>query len=543
MTSENLRELVSQTPQEPIRSKKPKLDDFTDYLKDGAKTVHTDEFKQALADWADQERELITDPDYIKEQTQTLKGVRDLFWEYREVYMSGAREDGSKPKNLPPLETAKIIYSVLKVIKLDNQNGLLSIYNPELGIYETNEPFFHRLIYWLEPTYNLARSKEVLFKLETLSSVKQQTTEPHLIPVKNGIFNKKTQKLEPFNPKYIFTSTIATKYNAQAKVPNIKGWHVDDWLLDLMSGDKELVQLLWQIVSASTNGNYSYRKGAWLVGKGNDGKGTFQSLIMNLIGRENVASVKVEQFSERFALSQVVGKTCIIGDDSQVSYLDNAGNYFSVVTGDPVPVEAKGKQPTLAVFNKMVIQSTNFLPKFRNKSNGTYRRLLIVPFEKSFTADNDNWKIKDDYIKRPEVLEYVLKKALSLNFDRFIEPKATKALLDDFKITNDTILAFVTEPFSELVSDFLPSSFISAYYRAWCEFEGIKPFTKREFEHRLPDHIKEEWEKSTQRPNTAGFNRALDLHRAEEIEKFWHYFYWDDEKHKTTTKGYLRRKI
>ncbi len=63
---------------------------------------------------------------------------------------------------------------------------------------------------------------------------------------------------------------------------------------------------------------------------------------MNLIGRENVASVKAEQFAERFALSQVVGKTCIIGDDSQVSYLDNAGNYFSVVTGDPVPIEAKG---------------------------------------------------------------------------------------------------------------------------------------------------------------------------------------------------------
>lgn len=56
MTSEDLRELVAQTPQEPMRAKKPKLDDFTDYLEDGAKTVHTDEFKQALADWADQEK-------------------------------------------------------------------------------------------------------------------------------------------------------------------------------------------------------------------------------------------------------------------------------------------------------------------------------------------------------------------------------------------------------------------------------------------------------------------------------------------------------
>lgn len=540
MTSKQLSDLVAETPQELIRAKKPKVDDFTQVDEDGAKTVNTDDFKQALADWADKEQEFIRDPQYIKEKTGTLKGVRELFREHRTLFMSG--KGAEPPKSIPPLETAKIIYSVLQVIKLDSQNGLLGIYNPELGIYETNEPFFHRLIYWLEPTYNLARSKEVLFKLETLAKVKQQTTEPHLIPVANGIFNKKTQKLEPFSPKYIFTSTIATKYNAQAKAPNIKGWQVDSWLLELMSNDKELVQLLWELISASTNGNYSYRKGAWLVGKGNDGKGTFQSLIMNLIGRENVASVKAEQFSERFALSQVVGKTCIIGDDSQVSYLDNAGNYFSVVTGDPVPIEAKGKQPTLAVFNKLVIQSTNFLPKFRNKSNGTYRRLLIVPFEQSFTADSDNWKIKDDYIKRPEVLEYVLKTALSLNFDRFIEPKATKKLLDEFKIINDTVLAFVSDNFGEFVSDFLPSAFISAYYRAWCDNEGVKPFTKREFEHKLPDHIKDDWQKTSRRPSSAGFNRAVDLHRANELDSFRKHFYWNDEKQKNVTKGYLRNK-
>lgn len=541
MTSQQLNELVAQTPKEPTRAPKPKLEDFTEYSEEGAKTVHTDEFKQALSDWTEQEREFINDPQYISDMTTTLKGIKSLFYEYRELYLNEQKaKGGDAPKSIPPLETAKIMYGLLMIIKLDNMEGLLGVYNPESGIYETSEKFFHRLIYWIEPTYSQARSKEVLFKLETLSEVKAQTTKPYLIPVANGIFNKKTQKLEPFNPKHIFTSTIATKYNPQAKPPDIKGWNIDKWFSELMSDDDELVQLLWQIISASTNGNYSYRKGVWFVGKGNDGKGTVQSLIMNLIGRENVASVKAEQFSERFALSQVVGKTCIIGDDSQVNYLDNAGNYFSVITGDPVPVEAKGKQPTLAIFNKLVIQSANFLPKFRNKSNGTYRRMLIVPFNKSYTAETDNWKIKDDYITRPEVLEYVLKKALSLNFDRFINPKATQELLEEFKKSNDTIMGFVTEPFAELVSDFLPVAFISAYYRAWCEFEGVIPFSKREFENRLPDHIKEDWEKATKRPHTAGFNRAIDLHRAEEIGKFWQYFYWDDEKQKQPTKGYLR---
>jgi phage/plasmid primase, P4 family, C-terminal domain len=544
MTKEDLQALVEETPQEPTRTKKPTIEDFTEYDEEtGIKSVAIAEFHEAVKNWLEQEKEFINDKSYIREKTQTLKGIKQLFFENRNLFLNTPKADGSEPaKSLTPLDTARIMYKVLHVIKLDHQKGLLGIYNPELGIYETDENFFHRLIYWLEPSYTQARSKEVLFKLETLSDIKPQTAEPHLIPVANGIFNKKTQSLEPFSPKYIFTSTIATRYNAQAQAPNIKGWNIDNWLLDLMSGDRELVQLLWQIISASTNGNYSYRKGVWLVGKGNDGKGTFQSLIMNLIGRENVATVKVEQFAERFALSQVVGKTCIIGDDSQVNYLDNAGNYFSVVTGDPVPVEAKGKQPTLAVFKKLTIQSTNFLPKFRNKSNGTYRRLLIVPFNKSFTSDNDNWKIKDDYIKRKDVLEYVLKVALSLNFEQFDEPKAIKGLLEDFKLSNDNVLAFVDDNFEEFVSDFLPSMFLSALYRAWCEVEGLKPFTKREFEVRLPDYIKEHWEKTSKRPNTAGFNRAIDLRRANELESFRRSFYWDEEKHKKPTKGYLRKK-
>ncbi|WP_442774084.1 phage/plasmid primase, P4 family [Lactococcus hircilactis] len=542
MTTDPLKDLAEQTPQKDIRSQKPKIEDFTEYNEDGIKTVSQTAYTEAVVNWIEQEREIINSYDYIQEHTQNLKKIKKLFFEHRALFLSTPNKDGNTPKSLSPLDTARIIYKTLTVIKLDHQNGLLGVYNPELGIYETSENFFHRLIYWLEPSYSQARSKEVIFKLETLAEVKPQTTEAHLIPVANGIFNKKTQKLEPFNAKYIFTSTISTRYNARAELPNIDGWDVESWLLDLMGGDEELVSLLWQIISASTNGNYSYRKGVWLVGKGNDGKGTFQSLIMNLIGRENVASVKAEQFSERFALSQVVGKTCIIGDDSQVSYLDNAGNYFSVVTGDPVPIEAKGKQPTLAVFNKLVIQSTNFLPKFRNKSNGTYRRLLIVPFNKSFTADNDNWKIKDDYIKRKDVLEYVLKIALSLNFDKFDEPKATQGLLDDFKISNDNVLAFVNDMFEEFVSDFLPTTFLSALYRAWCEDEGVKPFTKREFELKLPDHIKKEWIKTTQRPHTAGFNRAVDLHRAEEYELFRRLFHWDDDKHKRLSKGYQRKK-
>lgn len=56
--------------------------------------------------------------------------------------------------------------------------------------------------------------------------------------------------------EFVAFSTIATEYNHFAKSPTIDGWNVDDWLLDLMSGDEELVHLIWQVISASLNGNY-----------------------------------------------------------------------------------------------------------------------------------------------------------------------------------------------------------------------------------------------------------------------------------------------
>ena len=71
------------------------------------------------------------------------------------------------------------------------------------------------------------------------------------ILVKNGIYDKRKKKLLSFDYKFINFSTIETELVVDAPKPTIDGWNVDDWLLDLMSGDSELVELLWQVIAAS----------------------------------------------------------------------------------------------------------------------------------------------------------------------------------------------------------------------------------------------------------------------------------------------------
>ena len=301
----------------------------------------------------------------------SLRDLRNNFKNYRELYL-----EENDVKSVPPLTVAMKMQEHMTIVKV---NDRLAVYNIDKGIYETRLDFFHNVIFWLEPSFSEAKSNQVIFHLKNMAKDVESTASRYLVPVKNGIYNKKTKKLEPFSNRYIFTSTIETEYIENIEAPNINGWNVDDWLLDLMNGDESLVKLLWQVISASLNGNYSYRKSIWFVGEGNDGKGTLQQLISNLVGLQNVASLKINQFSERFTLSMIEGKTVIIGDDVQAGlYIDDSSNFNSVVTGEPVFVEEKGKQPYVSFYKKTVIQSTNGLPKVRNKTNGTYRRFLII---------------------------------------------------------------------------------------------------------------------------------------------------------------------
>ena len=461
------------------------------------------------------------------------KALKNKCVAYRSEWLDNAKKENKNIKKLSELAVAQGVDKLCHVITLPN--GRVAIYDPDEGYYHKDPKFAYKIIHLLEPTFNETKCRNVLFMLASIDREYEFQGmycdfEPEyrdvrrFILVKNGIYDRQKHKLLPFDYKFINFSTIETKLVLDAPLPTIDGWDVESWLLDLMSGDEDLVKLLWQVISASLNGNYSYRKSIWLVGNGNDGKGTYQQLITNLIGNSNVAPLKLNQFAERFGLAIIEGKTVIIGDDVQAGiYVDESSNFNSVVTGEPVSVEKKGENPYMAVFKKTVIQSTNGMPSFKNKSNGTYRRIIIIPFLKTFSAKDDNWSIKDDYIKRPEVLEYVLWKAINLNFDRFSEPKATEEQMKVFKKDNNTVLAFVEEWFDNFESTALPTRFLWWLYKEWCKENGYTALKKTTFEKELASNIPAGWVLKKSRVKGKFFP-------ADDAPTYYNAFPWNNEK-------------
>ena len=410
-------------------------------------------------------------------------------------------KQGRKPTTLNPVRCAEILAEYITFVLFDfEENTRLAMYQPAEGIYTRNVTLIKRVISWLEPKLNNAKAEDVIYHLTNKAEMKEKTESRYLIPVKNGVFNLKTKKLDPFNPNYVFTTKISTPYNPKITNPVIDGWNVESWLDSIACGDQEIVHLLWQVINDSLNGNYTRKKAIFLVGEGNNGKGTFQELIINLIGIQNIATLKVNEFDERFRLSVLEGKTAVIGDDVPANvYIDDSSNFNSVVTGDRVAVEFKNKPLYSTAFKCSVIQSTNGMPKFKNKTNGTIRRVVIVPFNADFNGKVENFKIKDDYIRDEKVLQYVLHKAIHMDFERFDIPEVSKKELEVFKQDNDPVLDFKLSVFDEWEIQEIPKYVVYGFYKKFCHENGYKHLADRQFHKQFKAHLGDEWEDSRNR--------------------------------------------
>lgn len=322
----------------------------------------------------------------------------------------------------------------------------LYMYHLDLGYYVSSDDIFRKLLLKYDNRLTSHRFfNELIAYIRTETKIQPPLSDYRYIPVANGVYNIKTKQLEKFSPKFIITSKIKTSYNPFAKKPILGGWFdFDKWLDTLACNDKELVTLLWQVMNEAINPNRTRKKMVLLVGDGNNGKGTFQALLENLIGRENISNLKPDQFGKEFYLGALEGKVCNIGDDISNKYLDEVSDLMSIVSGDPVQVNKKGKQPIEARFKLLCIFSGNDLPSARNKTTGWYRRLCIIPFNADFNGETERPEIKDEFIRDKTLLEWVLFQILNMpDFDKFIEPKAVQETLTEYKNNNDYIKVWV----------------------------------------------------------------------------------------------------
>lgn len=439
------------------------------------------------------------------------------------------RPKGAKwvvPDKLLPEQIAMIIAARHPVIVISTtgtgsnatkEYSLLGLYQEagiNAGLYDTSDEVIDQLASSYCFGISQYELKEVKRNLRLLVESRCPTMDKNLIAVNNGIFDFDTKILHPFSPDYVFTRKSRIDYNPNAKNVVIHNpddntdWDVESWVQELFD-DSEIVDLIWKILGAVIRPNVPWGKAAWFYSEsGNNGKGTLCELMRQLCGKDAYASISLSEMGKDFMLEPLIQAVAVIVDENDVgTYIDKAANLKAIITGDGLQINRKFKTPIAFQFHGFMVQCLNEMPRIRDKSDSFYRRQLFIPFTKCFTGAERKY-IKQDYLHRQDVLEYVLYKVLNMDYYELPIPQACQLVLEEYKEFNDPIRQFMAEIMDELVWNLVPYSFLYDLYIAWYKRnvgsvrQTSKQAFKKEFVNLLKDYP--EWDGKKKSPIRRG---------------------------------------
>ena len=367
---------------------------------------------------------------------------------------------------------------------------------PDEGLYVPAEDRIRRLARQYHYTISSKDLNAVVESVRDSVSLLVESEDGDVVALANGLFDLRTKELRPFSPKVVLTSKASVAFREGATTCPVMddGWSVDEWIRELANNDPEVEQLFWEIIAALFRPEHPFKKAALLYSPtGSNGKGTFLELLRHLVGVDRVATLSISDFGEQFLPEALCSAFAVLSDENEVGdFLRKAGAFKAWVTHDWIRINVKYGPARSVKGRGLCVFCVNELPASKDKSESFYRRFVAIPFLKRFVGEDENSAIKNDYVKRPKVLEYVAHKALMMPwFDTFVTPAVCDKLLGQIRVENDPVLQFAEEFLPQFKWDLLPWRFSFRLYSAWMrkEVPSGHPVGSREFIKRMTDYV------------------------------------------------------
>ncbi|MBL3699008.1 DNA primase family protein [Leucobacter luti] len=371
--------------------------------------------------------------------------------------------------------------------------------------------------------YFVAEVADALATLDGLVPKRTITREAHLsIPVANGVYNRRTRRLEPHSPERVFVWKSPVAYDPTAECPVIVNpddgttWSADE-LVTSMTDDAEVQEVLWQLFCAAVFPNHPWNKAGFLYSAlGNNGKGTLLRAIRGIVGSRNTWNGDLQALCAQFLPGRVMTVQHAIADENDVgARVESLSTLKSVLTEDAWSLEAKHQDPVDMNHRMYVLQCINELPQVRDRSDSWARRGVFIPCTAHFEG-NERRYIKSDYVGREDVQCYYLRRALECDAQEFSEPQACLDLKAEMVRENDSVRAFWHEFESQFVWDGLPWGFVYDLYRKWFgeEYPGSKPPSSKEFRKSLRIEVAKSstWDDGGRNGSTTGARFRASSH-------------------------------
>ena len=219
-------------------------------------------------------------------------------------------------------------------------------------------------------------------------------------------------------------------------------------------GDQELIAYVQAIVGMAAVGRVYAEQMIIAYGGGANGKSTFWNTIARVLGNYSgkISAEALTMNCKRNVkpeMAELKGKRLIIASELEEGQRLNTGMVKQLCSVDPIEAEKKYKDPFHFDPSHTLVLYTNYLPKVSANDDGTWRRLIVIPFNAKITGNSDIKNYSDYLFEHagPAILSWIIegaKNAIQKGF-KIEEPKAVRDAVDKYREDNDWLGQFIDE--------------------------------------------------------------------------------------------------
>lgn len=260
--------------------------------------------------------------------------------------------------------------------------------------------------------------------------------------------------------------------------PSDEGMEIwEDALSTFFCGDKDLIRYVQDIAGLSAIGKVCVAGLIIAYGEGRNGKSTFWNTLSRVLGTYsgNMSADTLTVGCKRNVkpeLAEVKGKRLIIAAELEEGMRLNTSNVKQLCSTDEIYAEKKYKDPFSFVPSHTLVLYTNHLPKVGALDDGTWRRLIVIPFNAKIEGASDIKNYADYLYEKAggAILKWIMtgaKRVIGKKFD-IRKPTVVDEAIRKYKENNDWLTHFLDDCCEIDPSSSAKSGDVYNAYRSYC---------------------------------------------------------------------------
>lgn len=278
--------------------------------------------------------------------------------------------------------------------------------------------------------------------MDTVACTSDQfDADPWKLGTANGTLDLRSGRLSAGSRYDMITRASPIEYDNRAKC-----WRFDEFLREVY-GDEAVIDYVMRFFGYCLTGDVSEERMLVLLGNGANGKNTLVDIVRYILGPlarplPTGALGKRMQWYTPMIMSECQGRRLVVLNEESRGAELNDGFFKALVSKDPpsgrrIRRDFEPFQPTAKA-----VMLTNNLPRIRDRTDGTWRRLAVVHHPRRFEIDRTlEPQLRSE---APGILRRLVEGCMEWQRRGLSDmPRSMVDALEQYRLSQDPVVAFI----------------------------------------------------------------------------------------------------